>query len=492
MSIRFVKNSANFKRRSKRSRRGRRGFAALLLLLAIAQSGVAPSGRAAPPVWSDGDLSRLRADLRETFAPPLNAANGWSLVVLASDGRMLFGDRADRAVTPASTLKLIVAAAGPATLGPQFRFHTLLAATAPIDANGVLNGDLYLAGSGDPSLVSDDLRGGVARLAQAGVRRIAGHVVVDASAIAGPEINPYWDRDDANEGFNAPTSAISLDQDTVEFHITGASAGMPADVTYVPAGSTVRFSGSVATVDGQAPSDVVVSATQTPNTFRVSGQIQADTQELFWVPIHNVPRYAGSVLERMLRDRGIGVESPAHFSATPLEARILWDHRSQPLRDIIRRMLLESNNHFAEQLLRTLGGALGEPDDRGGAAAERAFLATNAVPVPGLHLADGSGLAHADRTAAITLARVLLAAQAGESDLYDLLPPAGSPGPLRHYNFGAGTRVRAKSGHLFGVESLAGYVDTRRHGRIVFAFIVNTTGDAHAAIVQAVERLAAM
>jgi D-alanyl-D-alanine carboxypeptidase/D-alanyl-D-alanine-endopeptidase (penicillin-binding protein 4) len=111
-----------------------------------------------------------------------------------------------------------------------------------------------------------------------------------------------------------------------------------------------------------------------------------------------------------------------------------------------------------------------------------------------LHLVDGSGLAHANRVPAITLARILAHYDASPQGnmLYPLLPRGGKDGTLKMYDFtSAQGRVRAKSGHVDGVASLAGYVDTRKHGRVVFAFLINgSPGDPDAAIVSAVDRLA--
>jgi D-alanyl-D-alanine carboxypeptidase/D-alanyl-D-alanine-endopeptidase (penicillin-binding protein 4) len=109
-------------------------------------------------------------------------------------------------------------------------------------------------------------------------------------------------------------------------------------------------------------------------------------------------------------------------------------------------------------------------------------------------LVDGSGLAHANRIAAITLARILAHFDADPAGnmMYPLLPRGGKDGTLKMYRFtSAAGRVRAKSGHLDDTSSLAGYVETRKHGRVVFAFVINgSSGDPDAAIVSAVDLLA--
>ena len=358
----------------------------------------------------------------------------YSLVVIDATGRLIYARRERSAVTPASALKIIVADAALNLLGPAYRFHTVLAATrAPQD--GLLDSDLWFVGSGDPSLRSDDLRGGVRLLARAGLRRVDGSVAIDAGEMNGPEINPHWDPSDADQDFQAPISAVSLDGDTVE------------------------------------------------------------TQPNVWVPVHDMPAVVGAALERMLAHAGITTAHRPVVGNAPLDSVVLWDHRSVPLRALVAHMLYFSDNHYAEQLMRTLAVDAGEPgNDRSGLAIERNFLSSRGIPMDGLHLLDGSGLAQGDRVAAITLARILSDAELRDNggELYMLLPGGGRDGTLTDYDFTtAAGRVRAKTGTLSDANSLAGYVTTMHHGRVAFAFLINDSpGDPRAAYVQAVDRLA--
>lgn len=396
------------------------------------------------PGWSVSQIGRLRQALRDAFAPALDGAQRWSMVVLGQGGEPLYDDRASHAVIPASTAKLVVAATALDVLGTNFRYHTILAAPHAIASDGSLDGNLWLAGSGDPSLRGDDVRNGVAVLARDGLRRVSGSAAVDPSAMHGPELNPHWDPGDAGQDYAAPTNALSIDGDTVE-----------------------------------------------------SQQSVGGVEQHFWTPIRDVPRYASAMLARMLAQRGIVTTAPPLVGVSPLDSVVLWEHRSAPLRALEAHMLYYSDNHYAEQLLRTLGGETGQvADDAGGLSAERRFLSERGIPDTGLRLHDGSGLSGDDRIAAITLARILSDAQlrGGDSSLYLLLPQGGKQGTLADYDFTTALgRVRAKSGHISGVSALAGYVNTLHHGRAVFAFMVNgSPGDPDAAIVRAVDRLAAL
>jgi serine-type D-Ala-D-Ala carboxypeptidase/endopeptidase (penicillin-binding protein 4) len=385
-----------------------------------------------PSPWTPVQLARLHRELDAAFAPALSDA--YSLVVLDATGRVIYARRERSAVKPASALKLVVADAALNLLGPTYRFHTVLAATnAPRE--GKLGGDLWLVGSGDPSFDSDNLRAGVKLLARSGLRHIDGSVAIDAGEMTGPEINPYWDPNDDGEDFQAPISAVSLDGDT------------------------------------------------------------AETQPDVWVPVHDVPVVVGGDLERMLAHASITTAQRPVVASAPLDTIVLWDHRSAPLRALVAHMLYESDNHYAEQLMRTLAVDAGETGNNAdGLAIERNFLSSRGIPTDGMHLVDGSGLAENNRIAAITLAQILSDAELrdGGQELYYLLPSGGRDGTLTEYDFTtASGRVRAKTGTLSDANSLAGYVTTMHHGRIAFAFLINDSpGDPRTVYVQAVDRLA--
>ena len=406
--------------------------------------------------------------MRARFAG-ITLGDGHSLVVLDARGRVLFDEGGERAVRPASVQKLIVASTALALLGANYRFHTLLAAQQGVNASGAIGGDLMLVGSGDPSFRSGDLERGVATLVRSGLRSVGG-ISIDDTALAGPEINPYWNPADAGEDFHAPTSAVSLDGDTAEFRIYGGTPGQTARVAMLPANAIVHVSGSVET---SGDGDNVVIAEYAPNEVALSGEIPARTEEKYWVPIYGVARFDADVLKTMLRRAGVDVGSGLHIASAPLDAVDLWDHRSGSLPKLIKHMLYYSDNHYAEQLLRTIGGdQVSRPDDAGGVEAERIYLQSRGIPIDGLSIVDGSGLAERNRVSAMTLARVL-----AETDLYRELPQGGRSGTLKDYDFTTALgRVRAKTGHLSDASSLAGYVESQHHGRLVFAFMDDDAG----------------
>ncbi len=414
---------------------------------------------------------------------------------MAQSGRVLFGANARTAVKPASVEKLVIASTALDVLGPDYRYQTTVAAAAAPAAGGIVDGDLWLIGAGDPSLRTSDLASGARSLERDGVRRIDGGVAVDASAFKGPEINPLWNPADANEDYQVAVSAISLDEDTIEFDVHATTPGAPASIRQNPWSGSLHATGEVLTAPVTADPDVIVAALAVPNHFDLSGVVPVGQTDREWVPVHGMAHYAGAVFAQLLHEHGIVTVLPARTGAAPASHVVLWDHPSKPLRVLEHHMLYYSDNHYADQLLRTIGlVAEGTGDDAHGLAVERSDLHSRGISTPGMRLVDGSGLAEANRIASITLAQILTRALSlpAERGFYDLLPAGGKSGTVKGYDFTAARgRVRAKTGHLTGVSSLAGYVVSRRHGIVSFAFMIDgSPGDPDGAIVSAVDRIA--
>ncbi|GAC1311494.1 MAG: D-alanyl-D-alanine carboxypeptidase/D-alanyl-D-alanine-endopeptidase [Vulcanimicrobiaceae bacterium] len=449
---------------------------------------------APPPPWSAAERNRVRAALRDIFTSDIATASS-GLVVLAADGSTLYSNRGTVAVTPASTLKLVVAATALEALGPKRRFETRFVASAPPDAGGTLAGGLWLVGGGDPMLVSDDLRRGVGVLARSGIKRIDGELQIDDTSFMGPEQNPNWDPDDLGYDYAAGTSAIALDWGVVEFEVTPGQTGGPARVRVVPANDAIVLEGTITTVPSGSSSFVTIvrksaamptfhtgsggsdAPTVTADTYFVEGRIAQGETQKFYKPVLGMPGYVGGIVAAMLAERRIALAAGYRAGAAPPGAQVLWAHRSPPLEAILKDMLVYSNNHSAETLLRIVGERTGRPGtDQTGIAAEKSALAKLGVRYDRMRVFDGSGLAPGDKIMPLTLAQVIAAELRGRNaDVFlRSLPRVGYDGTVKHHNLTSALgRTRAKSGHIENVNGLAGTVATLHHGRVAFAFVVN-------------------
>ncbi len=379
--------------------------------------------------WGRRARNAIAGKIAKLFAPSLQGARRYTLLVLDERGRTIFSDRSTGTAAPASAQKIIVAETALRILGPNFRFPTLLVARAPYRSTHRI-GTLWAVGSGDPSLRVRDLQAAARSLRASGVRSVA-RIAVDPSASLGAEINPHWNPENDGAPYQAPTSALSVGGNLVDS-----------------------------------------------------------------VPVTHPNRHAAAVLRDALVREGIAVGKRVLVEPAPLATSIWWNHRSATLRDLERHMLVQSDNHYAEQLLRAIAlRVYGRASVADGVRVERATLRRMRVPTPGLELLDGSGLSHGNRVAAITLATILLRTRgSGAYDLDPLLARADLDGTLQGIDFGpADGRVRAKTGHLDDASSLEGFVRTRHHGEVIFAFLVNgSPGDPDRSMRRSVEALSLM
>ena len=367
----------------------------------------------ATPVWSPRRVPGLFVTAASTVAlrNTLTAITGpysSCVAVAVADGPVARVNDA-RPVAGASTQKLLVGATALALMGPAHRFATRAVSDAPLH-DGVLAGNLTIVGGGDPMLTTTSaprtreapvtpLDDLANAIVAAGVRRIDGAIVADDSRYDRDRAVPAWTAAD-NPGGNIGALGALL-------------------------------------VDGGHGPDGVASADPALDTVHA--------------------------LVGMLQTRGVKVEGGATDPATATTAtHEIARITSAPLADIVGEMLTDSNNETAELLTREIGVRRAhDGSTAAGARAIPAVLARLGVPIAGVDLRDGSGLAHEDRITCRALMGVLaLAARPRLHALVDGLAVAGLTGTLAT-RFG-GTplvgRLRGKTGHLDGVVGLAGFV----------------------------------
>jgi D-alanyl-D-alanine carboxypeptidase/D-alanyl-D-alanine-endopeptidase (penicillin-binding protein 4) len=456
---------------------------------------VAPGAPGAP--WTAAAVAKLDADLDATLAaaPGLRGAHVGVLAVDTATGDVLYERHADEAFQPASTLKLLVGSAALERLGPAFRFETTLDVLAGRAGEPP---SIVLRASGDPTLSSGDV---VAAAALLGLRAVD-RAYVDASAFDDKPYPEGWTWDDFAQDYAAPVSAATLDENTV---VMGVKPGL-AELRK----AEVRFEDGHAMRPYETPCDgmnapyvtvvshVITGPADSVDTVDVErssrgcpvlvGSIPLGAaEESVAVAVPNPPVALADALGRALDRAGI-----AHFDpvGTPIEAlirppmpaksvRIAWTHDSQPLTALLGpRFWIPSDNLFGELLLKELGlvtaGAPGTTDN--GIAYEKTWLVSIGVDPATVTLADGCGMSQYDRITPRDLVAILQHDWNGPNRqlVLDSLPVGGARGTIEGI---AGTeaagRVFAKTGSMMHVRGLAGYLATRRHGAVTFAFNVD-------------------
>jgi D-alanyl-D-alanine carboxypeptidase/D-alanyl-D-alanine-endopeptidase (penicillin-binding protein 4) len=379
-------------------------------------------------------------------------------------------------------MKLVTGACALSVLGPDYRFSTDLLADGAVDGS-VIAGNLYVRGSGDPSLVSEELWKLVEDLRAYGVDRIAGDVVLDASrfdslAVASPEAA------DGDRAYHARISALSVNFNAVAVHVRpGARPGDPVVAVLSPDVGFATLENEGVTGGARSRSSLAVRRTFEGgrNLVRVSGSLPAGSPPRAVYRNTDDPLgHFRAAFESFLEAAGIAVDGAVTAGLTPPGAAALVEHESKPLSLIVRDLGKYSNNFVAEMLVKELGAHESGPPGTtaGGVGVLERYLASVGADSGSYAVADGSGFSRGNRLSARTIARVLRSGLADFGTSYEMaasLSVSGTDGTLEDrmgYPALAGS-VRAKTGLLDGVTAISGVLETASGDQVLFSILVN-------------------
>lgn len=420
----------------------------------------------------------------------------WGIFAQRLDTGEVLADRCSTCFfTPASVTKLITTSLAFARFGPAHRFTTEVRAA----------GDhLYLIGSGDPTLsgrtypYAVGVGGGNAlapldaladAVAARGVTAVAGDVVGDDSLWAWRPAPDGWSHDDFTWDFGAPVSALTFADNNIALTILpGARVGDPARLAVNPAVEYFSFDNRIETTANGARK---FSITRMPGSRQLllAGTIPVgDRGRTEVLSIDDPALFAATAFREALVRRGIRVQGVARAlhrtngdAPASRGGEVLASRLSPPLSQIAQVVNKVSQNLHAELLLEAAGGT----------DVLHGFLEASAqVPRTEYKFVDGSGLSRLDTMTPRTMVRVL-AHMKDHAEFTATLPVAAKDGSLQ-YRFRKPTeagRVRAKTGGMTGVQTLAGYLDSRTHGRVAFAILVNNDNGPGAVTRQAMDRV---
>ena len=473
---------------------------------------LAPAAAAAPAVRIDS-LSR---ELDRIFAAPSFDRMQWGVLVRSlASGQVLYERNASKLLMPASNMKIVTLAAAAERLGWDYTWTTTVAPAGRVEG-GVLNGDLVVRGTGDPTING---RSGEATvvfqkwadlLLASGLRRIDGRIVGDASAFDDEELGAGWAWDDMAFDYSAPVSALQFNEDVARIVVKpGVVEGAPAGIELIPAESGLVVDNRVVTGPGDR---AALSLRRLPGSDRltVSGSIGRLAKEAVRLAAVDGPSaYFARAFRQVLIARGIDVTGPA-VDARGLAVKPVLDgvtpffvHRSPPLSEAARVLMKVSQNLYAETFLKTIGAAAGEGGNTESGQKEVVKVLQGWGIAPEEYvLADGSGLSRYNYLTPHMLVTILeqVHRDPRHRDAFAAtLPIGGEDGGTIARRF-KGTRaagnVRAKTGSLANVRALSGYVASLDGEPLVFSIIANNftvpQATIDAAIDRAVEQLASL
>lgn len=426
----------------------------------------------------------------------------WGVVVLDSTGKILYERNAARLFVPASNTKLFVSALATALLPPDGTVSTSVYAAGPVDG-ATVRGDLVLYGRGDPTMSrrcfdADTLRAGACetdpmrplrelagQLRARGIRVVAGDVVGDGSYFEPSLLHPTWEQDDLSWWYAAPVSALAFNDNSLDLRWgPGPEVGAPGRLEFVPDFGDVTLENRTVTV--LADSGGLTLGRLGPLGLTASAAISVTRRvRTTYVALSDPNRFAASAFRQALAEAGIAVQGTTLSTTDSLryararEQAPLAEIASRPFREWLVPILGPSQNLFAEMLLKQLGRlAAGEGSWRAALRFERRFL-IDSVGIDSTQFAirDGSGLSHTNVASPLTFARLLrwLRTLPNFPMFEQALPVAGRSGTIRTRMVGTPVegRVQAKTGTIFRVNALSGYLRLPKGGLRIFSIQTN-------------------
>jgi D-alanyl-D-alanine carboxypeptidase/D-alanyl-D-alanine-endopeptidase (penicillin-binding protein 4) len=411
-----------------------------------------------------------------------------AMVVSLTRGDTLFAQNVGARLMPASTMKLLTSSIAFERFGPDYQFSTDILRDGTVGPDGILHGNLYLRGDGDPALSGKFLTGGsdepMRRLADLvaaqGIRRVAGSVIGDASGFDDQKIPEGWLTRYLQASYAARVSALSLNENLVAVAVSPSSAGQQANVSLEPSSSGIPLVNNVRTVSGGGAR--LSFRKQSDGTIYAAGTIgsRAGTRKYVYI-VEDPASFATGALRNALIARGISVDGASRLAPTPVSATKIASLKSPPLFSMIAAMNRESINHYAELFFRD--AARGPKRDAVGSVANSSrvlhdfFTDKVHADASPLYFADGSGLSTLDRVTPRAMTQLLGYAHTSSWGpwLHASLPVAGNSELLRRRmrNTPAEGNLHAKTGTTNDVIGLAGYVTAADGEVLAFTFLYN-------------------
>jgi len=384
-----------------------------------------------------------------------------------------------QSVTPASVLKLLTTGAALEMLGPDFRFETKLMSSGTIE-NNQLTGDLTIQGGGDPSLGSRQVSGNpeafladwVKAVRDAGINRVQGRILVDASAFDDEGVSPFWLWEDIGNYYATGIYGLNVFDNSFRLELKSGAAGTKSEITgMTPPIPGLSIDNHLTAADNDQDSAYLYGAPY-QNEMRLFGTMPANrTAFTIRGQMPDPSTYLALRFKEELINAGIPVEGESRSTRLltneqPILRKTIFRTKSIPLSQIVRIIHEKSDNFYAECLLRQLARTASDKpaSARDGIRVVKDFWQKKGMDLSALSMYDACGLSPNDRISAELLAQVLkqMASNAG---FEQSIPIAGVEGTVSGFLKGTPLegKLRLKSGSNQVVNSYAGYY--RKNGK---------------------------
>lgn len=444
-------------------------------------------------VWSTPENEKLKVEIDAILQKykPKGTHVGISIFSV-SRNKSLYESNSNKQFVVASNMKLFTTATALVYLGADFEYETEIYYSGDISEDGKLDGDIIIKGSGDPNISGRFFDGNVTavptywadRIKKYGIRVIAGDIIADDSIFDREFVHSNWPKDQLSNWYCAPVSGLSFNDNCVDIMVRPNSN--PGGLTFVeiePDTSYVKIINRCKTTASKSKHSYSLYRKPFTNQINIKGNYWYKAQpNKEYIAINNPPLYMATVFKEILEGKNIRVMGKARvIDETDIYA--IPEHNilaitTSSLRQSITVANKRSQGFYAEQILKTLGATINnEGSFSGGLDVIKDFLTKLGIPEDQYQLDDGSGLSKKNKLTPDTITTLLnyMYNHKYAGIFLKSLPISGTDGTLKKrlkeepYK----SRVRAKTGYVYGARTLSGYVKTLDEEVIAFSILVN-------------------
>ena len=455
-------------------------FSLILLFISINIGSIQKIARAQTPVAQVTTTkqicsAQLPSAINTIINHPQFSRVRWGILVKKlSSAETLYSQDANKYFIPASNMKLFTTAAALQQLGADFRIRTSIYD----EGNGVLR----VVGRGDPSFKNAQLTILSKQLYQQGIRQI-NQLIADDSYFQGEVVNSSWQWEDIQADYGAPVSSLILNENATILNLLPQTIGQPLKIKWTEPTEAYRWNleNNSLTTQANEPGFVEVNRDLKGQTLRIKGQLAVDSQpEITGLAVFDPTANFIREFHQNLTKEGITVKETvnSHLSKNDQEIAAV---ESPPLSELLIETNVNSNNLYAEALLRSL--AIKKPKEKNQNTADvglqvlRETLTQLGVESEGYVIVDGSGLSRKNLTTPVALVQLLQGMyKSPQAETFRAsLAISGVKGTLknRFLNTAAAGIVQGKTGSMTGISALSGYVNVPNYEPLVFSIMVN-------------------
>lgn len=458
----------------------------LLTLISCQEQNVIQEAYAPKPVNANGILEYLHKMLEE---PELKGASLGLYVSTLEKDSSLVAYMPEVSLATASTLKAITTATALNILGEDYRFETEIAYSGQIDEQGTLNGDIYLIGSGDPTLGSDNMPSLMDFLAnrviEKGIKKVEGSLIGDASIFDNRLAANTWIWEDIGNYYGVGPSGLTIHQNQYSIYFsTGIKEGDPTNIVkIVPELNELEIINEVITGKKRSGDNAYIYGGPFNSKKIVRGTLPpGHTNFMIKGALPEPAKFCTSYFYKTLQKKGVTFSKQPQVQflheQKPISLNSIYTQKSNTLSQIVKETNFKSINLYADAMLKLLGSKKGDEGSfKEGINVLKDFWGNEGIDMENVILEDGSGLSRYNAISAHTMTEIIRKTVLNDSAnaFKKTLPVAGKSGTLRNIskNEISNGRIKAKSGYIKNVRAYTGTITTFSEKELVFTLLIN-------------------